>query len=96
MSIMSLYSGSTSYVCPTHSQDLVLSNADEYAMLVKDFCLKTGIKKQLDAFKGTYMYFTCTCTCGHMHVCHSGCGRSILVGQTISPRQQWCGLPPHD
>lgn len=38
-------------------QDLTLDNADEYAELVKDFCLNKGITKQLEAFKGmTYMY----------------------------------------
>ena len=34
-----------------------MSNADEYSELVKDFCLNTGITKQLLAFKGS-LYFS--------------------------------------
>lgn len=35
----------------TTTQDLTLQNAHEYIELVQDFCMNTGIRKQLDAFK---------------------------------------------
>ena len=32
-------------------QDLTLHNADEYCELVEDFCLRSGIRRQMEAFK---------------------------------------------
>ena len=31
---------------------LTVENAEEYIKLVKEFCLYTGIQRQVDAFKG--------------------------------------------
>lgn len=31
---------------------LAIENADEYIKLVKEFCLYTGVQRQLDAFRG--------------------------------------------
>lgn len=33
-------------------QDLTLHNADQYCELVEDFCLRSGIRLQMEAFKG--------------------------------------------
>ena len=38
-------------LCPHGHQDLTIQNADDYVSLVEDFCLNTGIRRQLDAFK---------------------------------------------
>ena len=31
---------------------LAIENAEEYIKLVKEFCLYTGVQRQLDAFRG--------------------------------------------
>ena len=33
-----------------------MENIDEYVDLVTDFCLNIGIRRQLDAFRGGYIY----------------------------------------
>ena len=35
---------------------LTVENAEEYIKLVKEFCLYTGIQRQVDAFKGNEFY----------------------------------------
>jgi len=36
-------------------QDLSVGNADQYVHLVQDFCLDTGIRRQLNAFKSMFV-----------------------------------------
>ena len=39
-------------------QALTLGNIEEYVHLMTDFCLYSGIKKQMDAFRGTETLFS--------------------------------------
>lgn len=36
-------------------ESLSLANVEEYVQLMTDFCLYSGIKKQMDAFKGKFI-----------------------------------------
>ena len=42
---------------------LTVENAEEYIKLVKEFCLYTGIRRQLDAFKGNEYYVALNAGC---------------------------------
>lgn len=47
-------------------QTVTMDNAEEYVDLMFDFCMHTGIQKQMEAFRGNFRY-------GRMYTWCSGC-----------------------
>jgi len=48
--------------CCMYVQEVTLMNVEEYTDLVYDLCLNSGIRRQMDAFRGTVIAGTITIT----------------------------------
>lgn len=49
-------------ICVLFLQTVTMDNAEEYVDLMFDFCMHTGIQKQMEAFRGNFHY-------GRIYVC---------------------------
>lgn len=49
-------------ICVLFLQTVTMDNAEEYVDLMFDFCMHTGIQKQMEAFRGNFRY-------GRIYVC---------------------------
>lgn len=45
-------------------QTVTMDNAEEYVDLMFDFCMHTGIQKQMEAFRGNFKYGRVYMQCG--------------------------------
>lgn len=43
-------------ICMLFLQTVTMDNAEEYVDLMFDFCMHTGIQKQMEAFRGNFNY----------------------------------------